>query len=566
VTVARDAAGRDIVEHFTFRANGREVTVDDAVIDLEAPRTQIASSVAAALRVGRADGDDAESVDRPAAADGGHPCVVAWTIYEAHGYRSLLSVVCPPGAERTIIGADFLAPHQLRVDAGHGGLVGWAPPNATPLTGGGYVLDAARGDVLERNRARFEAAEPGELLRPHPAWRFTVPVGMKTRPAPAQAAPGALTNGSTGLPHVAPLTNTDAGATAPGAGGPERKWICEWRSPVVRPLAALVAALGDAIAVAERQTRVDPACRLHQWRRQLTALARQDRRAVAERAARGILGNLTRRREAGEAGEPSDDVALTALWDFPDRDAYRSLLEARMFVQVVDRLAPRLHPPDWAKLVSGALRPEDEGANAPHRDHLLELYVAAVADAAGMAVELAQGPDPTANPDVIVDVAGERVGIAAKRLGSRSRVLRNARKAAAQIEASSVERGLVFLDVSNVMNRNAAAIRYLRPPGTPDSGSVLGHLLRFGSEHPELKRLIELPHVEGVVLRHAVPAMLAKSFIPATLETWSPVVEQPSPLTIAVFGGLIDALAPSSAPPTVGPSGYAPCEFAYVHP
>ena len=556
MAVARDSAGQEISEQFTLRANGRAVVVE-ASVDPETPRTRIAASVFATLGIEPGATGGADPLYAAAAAGRTYPCVVAWTDYESHGYRSLLSVGCGPGAARTVVGADFLDPHRLRIDPRHGGLVGWAPPNATPLTGGGYILDASPGEVLELNGMRFEAAQPGEVLRPHPAWRFTVPAGVKTRPAsPDSAADDAMPDASGGT--------TDGDVRAYDAGRAPRKWICEWRGPVPIPLATLIASLRDAIATAAQHTRVDPACRLHGWRRELERLAQQDRRAVAAQTVQHLMENRTRLTENGESGG-----AGAALWEFPSRDAYRSLVEARMFVQVVTRLAPHLRPPDWAKLVSGRLRPEDEPEFRPHRDHLLELYVAAVADAAGMAAELAQGPDPRANPDVIIDVAGERVGIAVKRVGSAKSVPKHARAAARQIARAAVERGLVFLDVSNAMNRDAAAIRYLHRPEvleTHGSGTVLGHLLRFASEHPELEQLLEGPHVEGVVLRHAVPAMLAGSFVPASLETWSPTVEQPSDLTVAAFGRMLDALASSDVQQTVGPSGYAPCEVAYVHP
>jgi hypothetical protein len=561
MSVARDTSGRDIVERFTFRANGREVA-DEVVIDPEAAYTQIAPAVATALRLDQSgsagEGDD----DAIAATNQAYPCVVAWTIYEAQGYRSLLKVVSRSDSARSVIGADFLTPHALRVDEPHGGLVGWAPPNAVPLTGGGYVLDAVRSEVLELNRMRFEAAYPGEMLRPHPAWRFTVPAGLKV----PRVSPEPSTDEQ---PSASVAESTEASVRATDSVEVQRKRLCEWRGPVAVPIATLIASLDDAISIAARHTRVHPACRLYQWRQALEELAQHDQRTVAERMVRRIRENLARHRDAHDLYD--DDLALTTLWDFPLRDAYRSLVEARMFVQVVTRLASHLRQMDWTKLVSGMLRAEDERESAPqpHRDHLLELYIAAVAHAAGMAVELAQGADPTANPDVIVDVAGERVGIAAKRLTSGSRALKNARKAMNQIQASSVDRGLVFLDVSNVMNRNAAAIRYVRPPEVielPGSGTVLGHLLRFAAEHPQLERLLERPHVEGIVLRHAVPAMLAGSFTPATLETWSPIVEHPSYLTVAVLGPMLEALAPSDRHWTVGPSGYGPCEVAYVHP
>lgn len=334
--------------------------------------------------------------------------------------------------------------------------------------------------------------------------------------------------------------------------------ICAWRAPVRYPLDALVGDLRYAIDRTQRHTRVHPRGRLHAWLRALEDLQRRDRRSVAEEMVRSLQENLERVRKwrsVNRDGEPD----LTALWDFPFRDAFRSLLEARMFVHVVRHLETKLQPRDWKTLVEGNLRPEDDRQNTSHRDHLLELYVASAADAAGMAVELSE-------PDVVVDVAGHKLGIAAKRIKSRRQVLPNAKKGAEQIQRSATGRGIVFLDVSHVMNRQMAAMRYLRDFHGQGSGSVHGHLMKFASEHRAILQLLNEPHVEGIILRHAVPAMLAKSFVPATLETWSPIVERPSRLTIAVYGGILDALSPSVVPqPGVGALWSAPCEFSFAH-
>lgn len=172
---------QEIVEQFTFRYNGREYTVDDAVIDTGATNTVIGEDVVEALQlepIGKADVLLAGGTDADARR---YRCIVAWTIYESQGYYSSHDVLCISGSSETLIGFDFLSRHQLKVDMHHGGLVGTAPPNAQPLTGGGYGLNIPRWYLLEMNRARFEAAKPGEVLRPHPAWRFTLPAVVKKR-------------------------------------------------------------------------------------------------------------------------------------------------------------------------------------------------------------------------------------------------------------------------------------------------------------------------------------------------------------------------------------------------
>jgi predicted aspartyl protease len=168
---------REIVEEFTFRSGELAVTTQ-AVIDTGASTTQITLGIAAALRL------EAPGKVTIRLADGSHgiaflyKCVVAWTIYEHQGYHSHQEVVCSPG-ETPLIGFDFLQRHQLAVDTYHMGLVGTAPPTAVPLSGGGYVLNPPKGWVRERNYLRAQAAKPGEILRPHPYWRFRLPAIQK---------------------------------------------------------------------------------------------------------------------------------------------------------------------------------------------------------------------------------------------------------------------------------------------------------------------------------------------------------------------------------------------------
>jgi len=117
-----------------------------------------------------------------------------------------------------------------------------------------------------------------------------------------------------------------------------------------------------------------------------------------------------------------------------------------------------------------------------------------------------------------------------------------------------------------LMNGQMAALRYLRDPDSADSGTVLGHLLKLASEQVQIAQLLSSPEVEGIILRHACPALFAKSFIPGTLETWAPLSKDPSDLTISLYGRLLDALSPPVHPqPGTEASGSMPCEFSYAH-
>ncbi len=78
-----------------------------------------------------------------------------------------------------LIGFAFVRAHKLSVDFQNQGLVGTAPNSAVPLTGGGYALNMPRSYLLKLNSERANAAKPGAILRPHPAWRLELPALIK---------------------------------------------------------------------------------------------------------------------------------------------------------------------------------------------------------------------------------------------------------------------------------------------------------------------------------------------------------------------------------------------------
>lgn len=332
----------------------------------------------------------------------------------------------------------------------------------------------------------------------------------------------------------------------------KKTWTCEWRAPVQYPLQALLDNLTLSIDRTARHIQLHRASRVYAWRKAIAVLQKENRRTIAERIARAIQENA--RSSTKAPNEPNSDV-----WRFPYQDAFRSLLEARMFIHIVQHLEHKLRPEHWRAIIGGNLRPENDNQHTPHRDYLLELYVGSAAEAAGMSVELAE-------PDIIAHIGGRHIGIAAKRIKSRKQIFPNAKKGAAQIMGSATDRGIVFLDVSELLNQHTAALRYLRNVGVKIEGTVHGHLLKFVSEASEIQRLLDEPHVEGIILRHAVPVIFAKSFIPGTLETWTPVVENPSALTTAVYGRFLDALSPQESVGLPGlPPGTTPSEFSFVH-
>ena len=88
----------------------------------------------------------------------------------------------------------------------------------------------------------------------------------------------------------------------------------------------------------------------------------------------------------------------------------------------------------------------------------------------------------------------------------------------------------------------------------------------FVNTHRVIQDLLLEPHVEGIILRHAVPVIFGRVFAPGSLETWSAVNDNPSPTTVYVFRELLDALAPQKGVhPANHLSGRVPCEFSFLH-
>jgi predicted aspartyl protease len=150
----------------------------DALVDTGADTTVITRDIANALGLEVVREIPLRLADSGVTIGFLHRCRVAWTIYESQGYASEREVVCMPG-ESVLIGIDFLRDHELSVDVQNHGLIGHAPSNAEPLAGGGWVLNAPRWYLREMNAARLERFSSGDIIRPHPAWRFSHPTMQK---------------------------------------------------------------------------------------------------------------------------------------------------------------------------------------------------------------------------------------------------------------------------------------------------------------------------------------------------------------------------------------------------
>src|SRR5688572_18285125 len=112
--------------------------------------------------------------------------------------------------------------------------------------------------------------------------------------------------------------------------------LCEWRQPVAYPLISLRTDLSEAVARAEDHTRIDARSRLRQWEIQLRELAATDFRSVAIE-----MADALKVQTAAAAALGAVDTEID-VWAFPMRDAFRSLLDARMYVYLVRWLGSKL--------------------------------------------------------------------------------------------------------------------------------------------------------------------------------------------------------------------------------
>jgi hypothetical protein len=248
--------------------------------------------------------------------------------------------------------------------------------------------------------------------------------------------------------------------------------------------------LKAAIALAAARTRVAPNCRVAQWMEAISRLSGADPRSVLAQ----MVPNLRQ-----------------GSWHHPFKDSFRALVDSRMFTLIVEQLLPDLRDSDVRDLVSGNFDPARDKPGKRARDREFELFVAAVARRAGLAVRLGE-------PDIILDVQASQWCIAAKRLSSSKRVRHNVDKAARQIFDAG-RPGFVFLDVTRILDPTYVACTHWRGAHQ----TVGGRLLHFANtKHKETLTTRRNEYVRGVVLRAAFPHV-SEGLSYGTYETWKAV-------------------------------------------
>lgn len=251
---------------------------------------------------------------------------------------------------------------------------------------------------------------------------------------------------------------------------------------------AVLGRLENAVAAVRRRVNVQPSARVRQWGSAIERLARSDVREI-------LL--------------PMVPPLLEGRFESEHQDGFRALVEARMFIEIVEQLLPDLSDADLADLISGNVLPGQDHPSSRARDRQFELFVGAVCRSSGICVRLEE-------PDLSVQVENARYSIAAKRLRSRRKIGKNLRKATNQIKGAQ-RPGFIFADVTQLLDLSGEVITHDSDARRMVEGPM--NSLIEGT-YGQLFRGNRGPLVRGVVLRVAFP-MMSEGFRFGTFEYWS---------------------------------------------
>lgn len=254
-----------------------------------------------------------------------------------------------------------------------------------------------------------------------------------------------------------------------------------------RSLSSIIDRLQRAIDSVRTRTRVNRSSRVAQWLEALARLDKADKRSVLEQ----MLPNLTH-----------------GKWDHPYQDAFRALVDSRMFIEVIEQLLQDLSVSDLHDLVSGSFNPSDDNPSSRARDREFELFIAAICRRSGMKTCLSE-------PDILFELNGATYSTAAKRLASSKKVEKNVAKAERQIVEVG-HPGFIVMDVTRILDPTSVLITHWKTAAQ----TVGGHLLAFmNTEHPRSLQQKRDELVRGIILRTVFP-LVSQGFRYGTHETW----------------------------------------------
>ena len=254
-----------------------------------------------------------------------------------------------------------------------------------------------------------------------------------------------------------------------------------------RSLSDIIVQLEHAIDSVRAYICVNRSSRVVRWQVALECLDAADKREVLEQ----MVPSLAR-----------------GKWDHPYQDAFRALVDARMFIEIIEQLLPDLSVHDLKDLVSGNLNPAYDKPSSRARDREFELFIAAVCRRSGIKTWLGE-------PDVLFKMGGTTCSVAAKRLSSPKQVEKNITKAERQIAEAGYP-GLIVMDVTRILDPSGEVATHWR--NAPQM--IGGHLLAFmKTEHYQSFQQERDKLVYGVILRTVFP-LVSEGFRYGTFEQW----------------------------------------------
>lgn len=186
-------------------------------------------------------------------------------------------------------------------------------------------------------------------------------------------------------------------------------------------------------------------------------------------------------------GDPKNPEDLELL--------FQASLEVTELWMILDQFASSAQESAVAEklkvIVKDPLLPSGGGDTTRGRDTQFEMYIASIFKSGGLDVTLGE-------PDVLLDLNGFRVGLAAKRLKSIKKLKARVRSASGQIVRARVP-GIIFLDLELAINPDNAPL--VGPDLKTLENETIAWFERFWSQHKEqMVRWIDRHHVFGICL------------------------------------------------------------------
>lgn len=185
------------------------------------------------------------------------------------------------------------------------------------------------------------------------------------------------------------------------------------------------------------------------------------------------------------------------------------------------------------RAVGGPVLPQDEGEFSPARDAQFELSLAAMCHRARLPTEWAE-------PDLVVTFGHRRIGLAAKRIKSKSALEKHVRKARDQIQRAKIW-GVIALDISTAAHPTNAVLHF------PDRDAIERANEEFFADFEkrhgdDIRRWVAGRNVLGLVTRFRVHAYLPDLGVATYQAYHTTEIQSSGQWSDGLFSGLVDRM------------------------